>query len=42
MKLIDKADDFTTKMDKFIERYLPHVICFTAGYFLGIIVRMFQ
>jgi len=42
MKLIDKADDFTTKMDKFIERYLPYAICFIVGYFTGVIIRMFQ
>ena len=42
MKLIDKADDFTTKMDRFIEKVLTYVICFTVGYFTGIIVAWLQ
>jgi len=42
MKLIDKTDEVTTKMDRFIEKVLPYVIWFTAGYFTGILVAWLQ
>ena len=38
-QFVDHIDEIIEKLDKFVQKYAPCFLCFSGGYFLGVIVN---
>ena len=41
-RFAEKTDDFTVAMDKWLDKYIPYILCFIIGYFTGGVVAVIR